>query len=187
MPDIPKRQENTLLLQWLSSALYWQSLALCQPAKEKYRTQQSRQLTIDLKLRGHKLVTSTLWSPYGDLSRRRASIPVRRYLSREDKEGRINKYIKRRKNDNNLYDPRQNTLASPPWACKERRQISWLMSLYYWIYRGAVSESMAKRARRVSCQGSQDKGLAAPAELRQFLVYKKHRGSTAPQRQTRKV
>lgn len=74
-----------------------------------------------------------------------------------------------------------------PHGLQERRQISQLMSLCYWTYRGAVSESMAKRARGVSCQGSQDKGLAAPAELRQFLVYKKHRGSTAPQRQTRKV
>lgn len=83
-PGIPKRQENTLLLQWLSSALYWQSSALCQLAKEKYRAQQSRQLTIDLKLRGHKLITSTLWSPYGDPSRRRASRQVRRYLRRED-------------------------------------------------------------------------------------------------------
>ena len=78
------RGRKTLLLQWLSSALYWQSSALCQLAKEKHRAQQSRQLAIDLKLRGHKLITSTLWSPYGDPSRRRASRRVRRYLSRPD-------------------------------------------------------------------------------------------------------
>lgn len=124
MPDIPKRQVNSLLLQWLSSALYWQSLALCQLAKEKYRTQQSRQFTTDLRLRGHKLINSTLWSPYGDPSRRRASRPVRKYLSREDKEERINQYIKRRKNDNNLYGARQNTLASPPWAPEKTPNIT---------------------------------------------------------------
>ena len=74
-----------------------------------------------------------------------------------------------------------------PHGLQERRQLSRLMSLCYWTYRGAVSESTAERARRVSWQGSQDKGLAAPAELRQFLLYKKHRSSTAPQRQMRKV
>lgn len=70
---------------------------------------------MDLKLRGHKLINSTLWSPYGDPSRR-TSRPFRKYLNREDKEERINQYIKRRNNDNNLYGARQNTLASPPWA-----------------------------------------------------------------------
>lgn len=74
-----------------------------------------------------------------------------------------------------------------PHGLQERRQISWLMSLCYSAYRRAVSESMAKRARTVSCQGSQDNGLAAPAEPRQFFIYKKHRHSTAPQRQTHQV
>lgn len=102
-------EENFLLLQCLSSALY-RPLSILPANKGKIvsrRTQQSRQCTGDLKLRGRKLITSTHWPPCGEPSRRGANKPVRRYLSSPGE---------RRESDNNLQGAGQNTLGSPAWA-----------------------------------------------------------------------
>lgn len=72
-----------------------------------------------------------------------------------------------------------------PHGLQERRQISRLLSLCYWTYRGAVSESTAERARRVSWQGSQDKGAGSTSRT-EAILHTKAQEQHCPQRQMRK-
>ena len=57
------REKNSFLLQCLSGALYWQSLVSCQLAREIFLksspSSQSRQLRVNLELRGIKWITGT--------------------------------------------------------------------------------------------------------------------------------